>query len=231
MIENDKRVRIIVGHYGSGKTEFSVNYVIKLSQKRKEKSGSGEIAISDLDVINPYFRSREKEDILEKYGIISYSSILRNSTLDLPAISADLSSPILDENFDYVMDVGGDELGARVLGSMSQIIQKYPYDMFMVVNANREFTTKADDVIKYIREIEASSKLSVTGLVSNTHMLWDTSEKDIAKGISLVEDVSSKTGIPIKYIVYPSLLEDKIFRGNTKYDFFSINMIMREEWM
>lgn len=231
MIQDDKRVRIIVGHYGSGKTEFSVNYVIKLAQKRKEENGVNKIAISDLDVINPYFRSREKEDILEKYGIISYSSILRNSTLDLPAISADLSSPILDENYDYVMDVGGDELGARVLGSMSQIIQKYPYDMFMVVNANREFTTNANDVIKYIREIEASSKLSVTGLVSNTHMLWDTSEEDIAKGISLVEDVSRKTGIPIKYIVYPSLLENKIFREGIEYDFFSINMVMREEWM
>lgn len=231
MIADDKRVRIVVGHYGSGKTEFSVNYAIKLAKKRKEENGTNEIAISDLDVINPYFRSREKEEILEKYGIISYSSILRNSTLDLPAISADLSVPILDDRYDYVMDVGGDELGARVLGSMNQIIRKYPYDMFMVINSNREYTTNAQDVIRYIREIEGASKLSVTGLVSNTHMLWDTSEEDILKGVELVKEVSRETGIPVKYIVYPSRLDISQITNDIEYELFSIDMIMREEWM
>lgn len=231
MIIEDKRVRIIVGHYGSGKTEFSVNYAIKLANKRAAEKGMREIAISDLDVINPYFRSREKESILEKHGIISYSSILRNSTLDLPAISADLSVPILDENYDYVMDVGGDELGARVLGSMNQIIRKHPYDMFMVINGNREYTADANDVVKYIREIEGASKLTVTGLVSNTHMLRDTSKEDILKGARLVKGVSELTGIPVKYIVYPNFLDKNSFQDDLDHELFSIDMIMREEWM
>lgn len=232
MITGDKRVRIIVGHYGSGKTEFSVNYAIKLAKNKQENQDEKtQIAIADLDVINPYFRSREKESILDDYGIISHSSILRNSALDLPAISADLSVPLLDDHYEYVMDVGGDELGARVLGSMNEIIRKQPYDMFMVVNANREFTVKASEVVKYIREIEGASKLTVSGLVSNTHMLWDTSLEDIEKGCVLVEEVSRLTGIPVKYIVYPSQLDIRDIQQKIGHEFFSIDMIMREDWM
>ncbi len=229
MITNDKRVRIIVGHYGSGKTEFSVNYALKLAESIQDENTK--IAISDLDVINPYFRSREKEEILEKNGIEALSSILRNSTLDLPAISADLSVPILDDRYHYVMDVGGDELGARVLGSMSEVIRKFPYDMFMVVNANREFTAKAEDVLRYIREIEASSKLKVTGLVSNTHLLWDTSCEDILRGYELCKQVQELSEIPLKYVVYPSRLDISNIKDQIDHELFSIEMIMREEWM
>ena len=228
MIKEDKRVRIIVGHYGSGKTEFSVNYALKLARM---DLGGAKVAISDLDVINPYFRSREKEEILESNGITALSSILRNSTLDLPAISADLSFPILDESYHYVMDVGGDELGARVLGSMSEVIRKYPYDMFMVVNANREFTTTAQDAIRYIREIEGSSRLKITGLVSNTHLLWDTSTEDILKGYRLTKEIEELSEIPLKYVVYPSRLDISGIEQQINAEFFSIDMIMREEWM
>lgn len=228
----DKRIRIIVGHYGSGKTEFSVNYAIKLANIKSEtKNEKMQVAIADLDVINPYFRSREKEEMLDRHGIISHSSVLRNSALDLPAISADLSVPILDEHYQYVMDVGGDELGARVLGSMHQVIEKYPYDMFMVINANREYTVSVNDVVKYIREIEGASKLSVTGLVSNTHLLWDTSTDDILKGVELVKKVSTQTGIPVKYVVYPSRLDISSIENQIEYNLFSIDMIMREDWM
>ncbi|MDO5095817.1 MAG: ATP-binding protein [Peptostreptococcaceae bacterium] len=231
-VTKDKRIRIIVGHYGSGKTEFSVNYAVKLADIKKETQNEEmQVAIADLDVINPYFRSREKEEMLDKHGIISHSSVLRNSALDLPAISADLSVPILDENYQYVMDVGGDELGARVLGSMHQVIEKYSYDMFMVINANREYTVEVNDVIKYIREIEGASKLSVTGLVSNTHLLWDTSTEDILKGCELVKKVSEQTGIPVKYVVYPSQLDISSIENQIEYNLFSIDMIMREDWM
>ncbi len=229
MIVNDERIRIIVGHYGSGKTEFSVNYALKLARSRNKKES--QVAIADLDVINPYFRSREKESILESEGIISYSSVLRNSTLDLPAISADLSVPILDEDYAYVMDVGGDELGARVLGSMNGILKDRSYDMFMVVNANRELTENASDVIRYIREIEGTAKLKVTGLVSNTHLLWETTIEDIEKGYALVKEVSDLTGIKIKYLVHPNFVDVSLLKSKIANEFFEIDMIMREEWM
>ena len=103
MLKDDKRIRIIVGHYGSGKTEFAVNYAIRLSKEiREQNAANGEsrkVAIADIDVVNPYFRSREKEDLLMEHDIESFSSILKNSALDLPAIAADITKPVF--NTDY----------------------------------------------------------------------------------------------------------------------------------
>lgn len=229
MLLDDKRIRIIVGHYGSGKSEFSVNYAIQLAKNKK--SDSEKIAISDLDVVNPYFRSREKEDLLDSYGIKSYSSILRNSTLDVPAVSPELRTPIIDKNYQYVMDVGGDAIGARVLGSMKEIIKGSDYDMFMVINANREYTADADSVIRYMREIMGVSGLNITGLVSNTHLLWETTAEEILKGAKLVKEVSDKTGIPFKYTVCPNYLDISEIKNQIPSEIFTIDMVMREQWM
>ena len=177
MIFDDKRIRIIVGHYGSGKSEFSVNYAMQLAKQNKDPNKK--VAIADLDVVNPYFRSREKEDLLAQIGVESFSSPLKNSTLDLPAVSAEIRKPVIDETYEYVMDVGGDDVGARVLGSIKDIMKKSDYDMFLVINANREYTTNADEVIRYMRSIMGASGLNITGLINNTHLLWDTSTEDI----------------------------------------------------
>lgn len=261
MLTNDKRIRIIVGHYGSGKTEFSVNYAIKLAKEideinRKAKGDSADlpekntlrrVAIADIDVVNPYFRSREKKDMLKEFGIESFSSILKNSSLDLPSIAADIVKPMYDETYDYIIDVGGDEVGARVLGRMSDDIKKYEYDMFMVVNKNREYTDEAEKVIKFIRDIESRSNLKVTGLVSNTHFLRETQEDDIIKGISLVSEIEKLTNIPIRYITYWDKKEEfrktiSLNLKNSEFDesnkkiniedmIMPISMIMREDWM
>ena len=229
MIFDDKRVRIIVGHYGSGKSEFSVNYAIQLAKNKK--SESDKIAISDLDVVNPYFRSREKEDLLDSYGIKSYSSILRNSTLDVPAVSPELRAPIINKEYQYVMDVGGDAIGARVLGSMKDVIKGSDYDMFMVINANREYTSNPDQVIRYMREIMGASGLEITGLISNTHLLWDTTNEEVLKGVKLVEEVSKKTGIAFKYTVCPNYLDISEIKDQIPSEIFTIDMVMREKWM
>lgn len=258
MLTNDKRIRIIVGHYGSGKTEFAVNYAIKLSKEideinKKTQADSTNsktlrrVAIADIDVVNPYFRSREKEDMLKGYDIESFSSILKNSTLDLPAIEPGIVRPIYDERYEYIIDVGGDEVGARVLGRMSDDIKKYEYDMFMIVNKNREYTDEPQKVIQYIQDIESKSNLKVTGLVSNTHFLRETEEENIIEGISLVREVEKLTNIPIRYVTYWDKKEEfrKTISHNLKYSEYDtkledsdvesmimpISMIMREDWM
>lgn len=251
MLKDDKRIRIIVGHYGSGKTEFAVNYAIRLSKEiREQNEANGEsrkVAIADIDVVNPYFRSREKEDLLMEHDIESFSSILKNSALDLPAIAADITKPVFNTDYEYIIDVGGDDVGARVLGRMSKDISRFEYDMFMVINKNREYTDIPEKVIQYISDIERTSGLKVTGLVSNTHMLWDTSEKDITDGIELVKEVEIKTGIPMRYVTYWEKKSDfrKTISHNLKYSknntqfrqidpdnvIMPVSMIMREEWM
>ncbi|WP_219631928.1 hypothetical protein, partial [Burkholderia pseudomallei] len=131
MIKNDKRIRIIIGHYGSGKSEFSMNYVTKLRDLTDAK-----VAISDLDIVNVYFRTREKRDFLQSKNIMPIDSSIQATSLDLPAVSAQVTAPLTDKSYDYVIDVGGDDVGARVLGRFSHRVEKEDYDKFCVVNAN-----------------------------------------------------------------------------------------------
>lgn len=220
----DKRIRIIVGHYGSGKTEFSVNYAIKLA-KLGEK-----VALADLDVVNPYFRSREKFKLLETYGILVESSYVKGSGTDLPAISANILTPIQNQAYNLIIDVGGDFAGARVLGMYSGHLAKEEYDMFCVVNGNRPETQTAKGVIDHIKTIEATSRARVTGLVNNTHLLRHTRVEDVLRGQELCREVSEELGLPIKYI---SLIEDlvKDLPDDLEGKVMPIKMIMREDWM
>jgi hypothetical protein len=225
MITNDKRIRIIIGHYGSGKSEFSMNYVTKLRGLVDTN-----VAISDLDIVNVYFRTREKRDFLQSKNIMPIDSSIQATTLDLPAVSAQVTAPITDKSYDYVIDVGGDDVGARVLGRFSHLIEQGDYEMFCVINANREQTQNANDVIKHIRSIENASKLKVTGLINNTHLVRETTIEDVLKGQDLAKEVSKLTNIPIRYV---TCLESLIPQLPAPLDgeIFPINLYMRECWM
>lgn len=225
MIVNDKRIRIIIGHYGSGKSEFSMNYVTRLRELIDTK-----VAISDLDVVNVYFRTREKRDFLQSKDILPIDSSVQATTLDLPAVSAQVTSPITDKEYNYVIDVGGDDVGARVLGRFSHLIEKDDYDMFCVVNANREKTQTAQDVINHIKSIEKTSNLRVTGLVNNTHLVRETTIDDILKGNELIKKVSNLTGIPIRYVTCLESLIPQL-PNNLRGEIFPVKLYMRECWM
>ena len=225
MIKNDKRIRIIIGHYGSGKSEFSMNYVTILRDLT-----DATVSISDLDIVNVYFRTREKRDFLQSKNIMPIDSSIQATSLDLPAVSAQVTAPLTDKSYDYVIDVGGDDVGARVLGRFSHLVEKDDYDMFCVVNANREQTQTTSDVINHIRAIENSSKLKVTGLINNTHLVRETTIEDILKGQELVKEVSNITNIPIKYVTCLESLIPQL-PTNLDGDVFPINLYMRECWM
>lgn len=221
---NDKRVRIIIGHYGSGKTEFSVNYAIRLAESGKK------VALADLDVVNPYFRSREKVDLLQSYGIETNSSYVKGSGSDLPSISANILGPLQNKEYNFVMDVGGDSIGARTLGRYKQYLVSGDYDMFCVVNANRPETQTIEGVIHHIRTIEATSRAKVTGLVNNTHLLRHTTVEDVLRGQELCKAVSKKLNIPIKYVsAIESIVDD--LPKDLEGQIMPIKMIMREDWM
>ena len=224
MLLDDKRIRIIVGHYGSGKTEFSVNYAVKLSNLDKK------VALVDLDIVNLYFRSREKAEELKSLGIKVIGSSLKGSGVDIPAISSEVYAPIQDESFDTILDVGGDPAGARTLGMYSEYFTKESCDMFLVLNANRPETQTVQKSIEYLKKIEDTARFKVTGIVNNTHMLKSTTYEDVLKGQVLAEKLSDKLGIPIKYIV---ALENvaKELPSNLRGEVFPIKLYMRQEWM
>ncbi|SHH19201.1 ATP-binding protein [Tepidibacter thalassicus] len=225
MIKDDKRIRIIIGHYGSGKTEFSINYVMKM---REELAGN--IAIADLDIVNVYFRTREKRDILESKGIKTIYSSVQAAAVDVPAVSAEVIAPIQDKSYNYVMDVGGDFIGAKIVGRFSHLLKENEYDMFCVVNANRQETATVEGIIKHIEQIEKSAKCKVTGLINNTHLIRETTVEDVLKGQELVKEVSKIKNIPIKYVAcIEKVIKD--IPKDIEGEIFPIKMYMREDWM
>ncbi|KXZ39025.1 hypothetical protein SAMN05661008_01933 [Alkalithermobacter thermoalcaliphilus JW-YL-7 = DSM 7308] len=225
MIKDDKRIRIIIGHYGSGKTEFAINYVMKLRNEVE-----GKVAIADLDVVNVYFRTREKRQLLESNNIIAIDASVQASAVDVPAVSAQVMAPLQDESFNYVMDVGGDSVGARALARFSHLLKEDNYDMFFIVNANREKTSTAQDVIEHIKAIERTTNLKVTGLVNNTHLIRQTTLEDILKGQDITRQVSQITNIPIRYVTCIEHLVDSL-PEDIQGEVFPIKLYMREEWM
>ncbi|SCG83999.1 hypothetical protein DW1_2435 [Proteiniborus sp. DW1] len=220
----DNRIRIIVGHYGSGKTEFAVNYAVKLSETGKK------VILADLDVVNPYFRSREKTEDLENLGIKVIGSSIKGNSVDVPSVSAEIYGPLQDESMEAVLDVGGDPVGARALGRYHSFFEDGKYDMFFVLNAYRPETQTLENVEKYIRDIERASRAKVTGLINNTHLLKSTTLEDVLFGQKLVEEVSAALNIPVKYV---SALEHvaKALPHDIEGEILPIKLFMREDWM
>jgi len=225
MIKDDKRVRLFIGHYGSGKSEVSMNYVTMLREVV-----DGEVALADLDVVNVYFRTREKKDLMRQLGITPIDSSIETTTLDVPAVSAEVMRPLHDDKINYVLDVGGDNVGGRVVGRFAEHFKPEDYDMFFVVNANREKTQTAQEVLGFIDAIEASSKLKVTGLVNNTHLLRETTVDDVLKGQEVVREISKIKNIPIKYVCCLESLVDKLPK-DLEGDILPIKLYLRKEWM
>lgn len=220
----DKRIRIIIGHYGSGKSEFSVNYAVKLAEMGRK------VALADLDVVNVYFRSREKAKELEKLGIRVIASQKNTPAVDVPSISAEVYAPLQDESYDFVMDVGGDQVGARALGRYVDYFKEGNYDMFFVLNANRPETQSAEKAYEYMVKIQDVSRAKITGIVNNTHMLKATTVEDVLRGQELAMELKKMTGIPIRYI---SVLEELVpeLPKDMEGEIVPIKLFLRDDWM
>ena len=221
---DDKRLRFVIGHYGSGKTEFSINYAVKLAEMGKK------VGLADLDVVNLYFRSREKKELLEEMGIRVIGSSINASAVDIPAISAEIVVPMQDVSYEGIIDVGGDPAGARTLGMYKEYLVEGQYDMFFVLNANRPETQTVEKALEYLRKIEDTARAKVTGIVNNTHMLKSTTVEDVLKGQKLAEELSNKIGIPIKYIACIENVAKKL-PEDLQGEVFPMTLYMREDWM
>lgn len=185
------RLTIVVGYYGSGKTEFAVNLALCLAGEGKS------VTLADLDVVNPYFRSREKRMLLEKCGVELIASSQACADADVPSMPSDLNTLLQSEDTLGVLDIGGNGAGVRVLARYKTAIQAQDHQVLMVVNANRPQTRMPEQIIRCMSEIESVSGLNVTGIVNNTHMCGDTAPGDILFGASVVEEVSRQTAVPI----------------------------------
>ncbi len=227
MVVDDKRIRIITGYYGSGKTEFAVNYAYKMAREVARP------AIADLDIVNVYFRSREKTKEMEEAGIEVISSSVVEDNCDMPALSSRITVPFLDKSYDYIIDLGGSEVGAKVLGRFGDLIDKNEVDFFMVVNIFRPETGNEDEIIHQMSLLEQMSGFKITGLVNNSNLIHETRVEDILEGDAYLRRVSELTKIPIRYT---TCMVDEVQQYSALIDkvggeFFPMSYNMRTIWM
>ena len=185
------RISIVTGHYGTGKTEFSVNLALALAAE------GASVMLADLDIVNPYFRSRERRSLLEEAGVRLISSSQACSDADVPSLPAEVLAILENRDIRGVLDIGGDPVGARVLARFQPKIVQEDYQLIYVLNANRPEVRTAEAAVRYLRGIEATTGLTCTGIVNNTHLCGETTEEEIRKGAALAAEVSSETNIPV----------------------------------
>ena len=192
MIDNLEKVTVITGHYGSGKTNFAVNLAIDLRRAGKK------VVLVDLDIVNPYFRSADFKNKLEGMGIQMVCPIYANTNLDLPSLGPEIYSVFASKDDRYViLDVGGDDAGAAALGRYAQMIKEHPWKMIYVINRYRYLTREPQQAVEIMREIEMTSRLTVTSVVNNSNLGSSTAKEDILSSFAFGEETANLAGVEL----------------------------------
>jgi hypothetical protein len=219
---------IIVGGYGSGKSEVAVNLARLLVTNQAR--GALPVSIIDLDIVNPYFRSREATVQLERLGIRAIHPRGDQQFADLPIILPDIKAGIKNQQGIAVLDVGGDDVGARVLSSLADAFTPDNYEMLFVLNANRPFTATAEGSRRVMAEIEVSSRLTFTGLISNSHLLEETSRETVLSGLELAREVSQGSGLPISFLSTTAEVLQTIDRESIDVPVLPLTRFLLKPW-
>ena len=187
-----KRLTLFAGHYGSGKTNIAVNYAMLLADEGKK------VCIADLDIVNPYFRTKDSERELSEKGITLISSRYANTNVDLPAIPAESYRLVQDKSVFGVIDIGGDDRGAYALGRFAAAIKEEgEYRMAFVLNRYRPLTSTVEDAVEIMREIEAAAGIEFNCIVNNSNIGSETTPETLLDSLKFAEDLSLATGLPI----------------------------------
>ncbi len=190
-----RSIIVIVGGFGSGKTEVAVNLA-----KFMKANGHEEISLVDLDLVNPYFRTREAKGELKELGIDLIAPEGGKFYADLPILLPQVRSLVESPEGLLILDVGGDEQGTKALGSISDIFKDGEYDMLMVLNSRRPQTSTVEATLATMNRVEGTSRLKFTGLISNTHMIEETDAGIVMEGYNLSTEISEKTGLPLAFV-------------------------------
>ncbi len=187
-----KRTTLLCGHYGSGKTNIALNMAYELCEQYEN------VAIADLDIVNPYFRTTDSREELNEKGIKLIASEYAGSNVDIPALPQDMYSITDDKSFRAVIDVGGDDRGAYALGRiMPQIIEENNYEAFLVINKFRPLTPDVKSTLEVMEEIEAAGKFKFTGIINNSNLGVITTAEDVLSSVNYAEEMSKATGLPL----------------------------------
>ena len=213
-----KRITLFAGHYGSGKTNIAVNYALHLAKEGKK------VCIGDLDIVNPYFRTKDSEDELAKAGVELISPQFANTNVDLPALPAEAYRLVEDKSIYAIMDIGGDDRGAYALGRYTpSILAENNYRMAFVSNCYRPLTRTPEEALEVMREIEAACGIRFTCIINNSNLGEETTPETIAASEAYIQKLSQLSGLPLWITtaredvaremenVFPLRLQKKIF--------------------
>lgn len=191
VLEHLKSCVIVCGHYGAGKTNLTVNLALAAAQ-------SGEaVSVIDMDVVNPYFRTADFQELFREAGIQLIAPIYANTNLDLPVLPPSVGAAIREKTGRLFLDVGGDDDGAVALGGFSALLEERGYSMLYVVNSRRELEPEPGEEAALLRRIQTASRLKVTHLVNNTNLGPETTSEVLLQSLPYLEEVSKRTGVPV----------------------------------
>jgi len=218
-----KRITLFAGHYGSGKTNLAVNYAVNL-KKRHER-----VVLADLDIVNPYFRTKDSEALLKESGIKLISSPYANTNVDLPGMSPETNIIFENEDMFSVIDLGGDDRGAYALGRYAGKLSRTGYEALFVFNHYRPMTRETDGAVEIMRGIESAGHFQFTGIVNNSNLGAETLPEDVLNSVRYVKRLSDETGLPVRFTSGTdtglSGLAGKI------PDLFPIQIMLKPQWI
>ena len=195
-----KGVVVISGNYGSGKTEVAINLAVY-----RKRQGM-DVRLADLDIVNPYFRTREARKQLSELGIEVVLPPEQYMYADLPILSRSVSGLIRHPAELTILDVGGNNVGAMVLAALADAFQDAPYTMLQVVNPFRPLTQTIEGVLKMKQEIEKASRLTISGWIGNANLIEESTAETILSGYAFMQKLSESTGLPLSFITTPAFL-------------------------
>lgn len=187
---------LVCGHYGSGKTTFSLNLAFELAK-------TAPVTLIDLDIVNPYFRSSDYAQLLQTQNIRMIAPNFAGSTLDTPSLSPAIGGALESADGYVIVDVGGDDVGATALGCYKHILTAQPYDMLYVINKSRTQIDDTQQAMQILHEIETASGLRATGVVNNTHLCAETTAQTVLDSVDYAADFCKAAGLPLFCTAYP----------------------------
>lgn len=223
---SDKRkFYIVCGHYGCGKSNFSVNLALKLAREGRK------VYLADLDLVNPYFLSSGYKDMLEKEGIRVIAPLYANTNVDIPAIPPEMNL-LFETDADVVMDVGGDDAGSTVLGRFARQLANQNYELIYVVNKYRNLTATPEECLEILREIEEASRCKASCIVNNSHLKQETSAETILSALEFGRECAELAGLPLAATTVPANLKEdaQIKSIDVKWNITPVDIYVKAPW-
>ena len=221
MFPLERRVTVVCGHYGTGKTNLSINLALDCARHGED------VTLVDLDVVNPYFRSADYAGVLTENGVRVVGPNFANTNLDTPSLPGAVRN-VIAEGSRVIVDVGGDDAGATALGVYSRTLADADPDVIYVVNRYRSMTTHAEEAVQILREIETTSHLRATCVANNSHLKQDTSEDTVLDSMGFAEEVASASGLSLRFTTAPRSLDFSIL--NKIPNIYPVDVLVRAPW-